>query len=159
MQLRVLFLAVLIPLAAHAAPPTGERLNQVLNAPLSAEPVLDNKAVTQTIAAAVATENTKKTSDVTQIFTVTNHNATTDVCFGTIAVTDAETCNNALCATTAKWTSQGYAAVMNCTDSSPSKGRAIFFHHQRTFVYDGTRCACIVGAAASTITQVERIVR
>ena len=159
MHFRVLLLAALIPLTAHAAPPIGERLNQVLNGPLSAEPVLDNKAITTAIVAAVATENTKKDSGTTQIFTVTNHNATTDVCFGTIAVTDAETCNNALCATAAKWTSQGYAATMNCIDSSPSKGRAIFFHHQRTFVYDGTRCACIVGAAASTIVQVERIVR
>ena len=159
MYFRVLLLAALIPITAHAAPPTGERLNQVLNGALSVEPVLDNKPVTTAVVAAVATENTKKDNGTTQIFTVTNHDNVTDICFGTVAVTAAETCNDALCATTAKWTSQGYAAVMNCTASNASKGRSILSHTQRTFIYDGTRCACIVGVGASTIVQVERIVR
>lgn len=159
MNLRILVLALLIPLIAHAGPPTGDRLAQVLDGPLSAEPTLDSKTIGTTIVAAVATQNTNKTKEDVQIFTVTNHNASTDLCFGTIPVTAAETCNDALCATASKWTGQGFAATMNCTNNDASKGRVILFHRQRTFAYDGTRCACIVAAAAGTIAQVERIVR
>ncbi len=160
MSLRVVFLALLIPLVAHAGPPLGERLDAVINAPLSVDPARDNDNVGTTPVAAVGTENLKKTRDDTQLFVVQNTHPTNtnDLCFGTVSAVGA-TCNDALCGTASAWTSQGYAAIMNCTHGSPSQGSLILPRQVRTFRYDGTRCACIVGNAASVQAQVERIVR
>jgi len=159
MNVRVLIIALLIPLLAHAGTPTGERFIQALNGALLAEPVRHNDQCGLTIHAAVDIENGRKTADDVQVFTVTNNHATQKLCFGTIPVTAAETCNTALCGTAGKWTGQGFAATMNCTDADASQGSIVLARTQRTFVYAGTRCACVVGSGAGTTVQVERVVR
>ena len=159
MSYRLIFLVLLIPLAAYAAP-SGERLQYAIDGPLVLDPVRDNDAVGLTPVAAVSTENLKKTRDDIQFFTVANTHPTNtaDLCFGTVSAIGA-TCNDALCGTASAWTSQGYAAIMNCTHGSSSQGSLILPRTSRTFRYDGTRCGCVVGNAASVQAQVERIVR
>jgi len=157
MSWRVLVLALLIPLTAHATP-VGERLRQVIDAPLSADPVRDNDAVGTTLVAAVSTENTKKSAGDTQLFVVTNLHASQNLCFGTVSAVGA-TCNDALCDTAGSWTGQGYAGKMNCTNGDASQGSLIPAGQSRTFRYNGTRCACIVASGATTTAQVERVVR
>lgn len=158
MNLRILGLCLLIPLIAHAAPPVGERLDAALNAPLSGEPLRKNASFGTTLVAAIATENTKKTNEVTQLFVVTNTHASQNLCFGTISAVGA-TCNDALCDTAGSWTGQGFAAKMNCTDGDASQGSLVPAGSSRAFRYDGTRCACVVASGASTTGQVERVVR
>jgi hypothetical protein len=158
MNLRLLALCLLIPLAAHAAPPIGVRLDAALNAPLAAEPARKNASFGTTLVAAIATENTRKSGEVTQLFVVTNTHASQRLCFGTVSAVGA-TCNDTLCDTTASWTAQGFAAKMNCTDADASQGSIVLAGTSRAFRYDGTRCACVVASGASTTGQVERVVR
>jgi hypothetical protein len=157
-HLRLIVLAALIPLVAHAAP-IGERLQAAIDGPLSADPVRKNVSLGTTVVAAIATENAKKTSNDMQILVASNTHASHNVCVGSIAVTSGETCDDTLCATEAKWTAAGLAATMNCTANDASSGSLVLPGTQRQFRYDGTRCVCIVASGAGTGTQVERIVR
>lgn len=150
---------LLLAFAVQAAPPIGERLAAVLDAPLTAEPLRKNASFGTTLVAAIATENSKKTDATTQMFVVTNLHASQPICFGTVSVSSLETCNDALCDTTAKWTAQGFAAKMNCTNADASQGSVVTAGGSRAFRYDGTRCGCVVAAGASTTGQVERVVR
>jgi hypothetical protein len=160
MNIRVLIIALLIPLAALAAQPSGDRLAGVVDAPLIEDPVRKNlTTLTTTLLDAIDAQNTKKTLEVSQLFVVTNLDDTTDVCIGSIPVTAAETCDETLCATAGKWTANGYAAAMNCTEGDASRGSVVPPGQSRSFRYAGTRCVCMVASGASTSVQVERIVR
>jgi hypothetical protein len=151
-------LVLMLALAVQAAPPIGERLAAVLDAPLTAEPLRKNASFGTTLVAAIATENSKKTDATTQLFVVTNTHASQRLCFGTVSAVGA-TCNDTLCDTTASWTATGYAAKMNCTDADASQGSIVPAGTSRAFRYDGTRCACVVASGASTTGQIERVVR
>lgn len=152
-------MAALIPILAQATPPVGERLDQALESPLHSEPTrLNSSALGTTIQAAIATDITGKTDDRTQLFVVTNLSTSNNVCFGTVAFSGATACSS-LCTTAGSWTGQGFAATMNCTSGDASMGSVITAGGSRQFRYDGTRCACVVGSAASSVIQVERVVR
>lgn len=161
-NLRILLLAALIPLAAHAAPPIGERLSAALEHPLRADPFRKSVSLGTTIDDAIDTDITaaQKTADKIQMFVVTNTHATQNVCFGTVAWSGADSCATR-CGTAGAWTEQTglYAATMNCTAGDASIGQIIPAGRSRAFRYDGTRCACIVASGASTTVQVERFTR
>ncbi len=161
--LRVLVLAALIPglsaLPAAALAPVGERLQSALDAPLTGDPTRINlTSLSTTLLHAGASENASKTNDKVQIFVVINKDTTDDVCFGTVSAVGI-TCGDAQCDVAGNWTSAGYAAKMNCTAGSASRGSVIPPGQSRRFVYDGTRCPCVVGSAAISDVQVERVVR
>lgn len=158
MQLRLALLSLLIPLAAYATPPTGERLEAALESALRADPVRKNVSLGTTIDDAIDTDITAKTDNKIQLFVVTNLHASQNVCFGTVPWSGADTCATR-CAAEAAWTGQGYAATMNCTANDASMGSVITAGASRQFRYDGTRCACIVASGAATTTQVERVLR
>jgi hypothetical protein len=151
-------LVLLLAFTVQAAPPIGERLAAVLDAPLTADPLRNNAGVGTTPIAAIATENSKKTDATVQLFVVTNTHASQNICFGTVSAVGA-TCNDALCDTTASWTAGGYAAKMNCTAGNASQGSVVPAGQSRAFRYDGTRCACVVADGAATTGQIERVVR
>lgn len=167
---KVLFIAALclIPIIAHALPPTGERLNAAIEGGLVREPVrkaLSN--LTTTVLDAVDTDVSNKLDSATQTFVVTNLDDTTDVCFGTIPLATSETCDQTLCQTAAKWTAavdaspagNGAAAIMNCTHGDASMGSIVPKGQSRSFRYGGNRCACVVASGANTDFQVERTTR
>ena len=147
--LPVLFLAALIPLLAQATPPVGERLDQALESPLTADPVRFNStSLTTTILPAIATDITAKTDDRVQLFVVTNLDTANNVCFGTTAWVGANTC-----------ATQCTASSINCTAGDANMGSVVTPGSSRQFRYAGTRCACVVASAASTDVQVERVIR
>lgn len=156
--MRLVLLCLLIPLAAHATPPTGERLTSALETALTRDPVRKNASLGTTIDDAIDTDITAKTNNKVQLFVVTNLHASQNVCFGTVAWSGADSCATR-CGTEAAWTGQGYAATMNCTAGDASMGSVVTAGASRQFRYDGTRCACIVASGASTTVQVERVIR
>jgi hypothetical protein len=48
---------------------------------------------------------------------------------------------------------------MNCTLGNASMGSVVRAGASDRFVYDGTRCVCIVGSTANLDVQIERTVR
>lgn len=155
-----LVIALLLATAALALPPSGTRLQDALTAPLTADPVRKNfDSLGTTLVDAIDTQNTKKTDQITQAFVVTNLDDTTNICVGSVSVGAGETCNETLCDTEAKWTAQGYAGKMNCTNGDASQGSIVPAGGAREFRYDGTRCVCMVASGAGTVGQVERVVR
>ena len=153
-------LAALGIAVANAAPASGGRLQDAVVAPLNAEPKRKNfTSLGTTLVAAVDTENTNKVDSAVQMFVVTNDDTTDNMCFGTIPLVAGDTCNSSLCDTASKWTGQGFAGKMNCTNGDASQGSLVVAGASRIFRYDGTRCACIVGSAAGVEGQVERVVR
>lgn len=155
----------LVPMVAHAAVPTGERLDAALNGPLLREPTRKNLATwTTTIDDAVDADVERKSDSSLQIFTVTNVDTSTDLCIGSVPLLASETCGAALCGTATKWTDahpagNGMAATMNCTHGDASMGTIVPFGKAIKVIYSGDRCACAVASGANTDAQIERTTR
>lgn len=163
---RFFLLALLtIPLLVHALPPSGDRLESVVESGLTREPVRKAlSTLSTTVLDAIDTDITDKTDSNTQLYVVTNFDDTTDVCFGTIPRSTSQTCNETLCQTATKWTDavpdgNGMAATMNCTHGDASIGSPVPKGQSRAFRYAGSRCGCIVASGAGTDVVVERVSR
>lgn len=168
MNFRYVLALLLIPLVAHAMPPTGERLEQAIVGALAREPTRKTMTnLTTTLVDAVDVDNPNKLDSGTQLFVVTNLDSANLLCFGTIPLLTTETCDETLCDTAAKWTNAVDAATPgnamagkgNCTIGNASMISPIPFGQSREFRYQGNRCGCIVAAAASTDVMVERVSR
>lgn len=146
---------------ATALPPDTNRLDYIINGAWNSEPVRkQSTALTTTPIAAVDTDvpAAARVDGKVQLFSVFNPSATNRVCVGSVAWSGASTCAT-LCNTAASWTGQGFAATMNCTAGDVSMGSLVAPGKDRSFRYDGTRCVCVVGSAAATEFQVERVLR
>jgi len=163
-RFQIMFLAVLatagLTYTVVAAPPGQARLDLVLGLGLDGDPVRKNStALGTTIDDAINTDITPESNALTQLFVVTNLDATNNICIGSVdnsaSASDCET----LCGTAGSWTDQGYAATMNCTAGNASMGSVVPPGNSRQFRYDGTRCVCMVASGANTDVQVERFAR
>jgi hypothetical protein len=157
----VVLLAAAVAYAAN--PPTpSSRLDAVLNQGLTSDPVRRNStALSTTPIEAVATDLTgvcptdltqctlQKTLSSTQIIVVTNLDTANRVCVGSTDWNAADDDCDTLCG----------SSGINCTAGDSAMGSVIPPGQSRDFRYAGTKCVCVVGSAASTDVQVERIVR
>jgi hypothetical protein len=161
MRLTVFFLSLLIPLAAVALPPSGERLDQLLRVGLVRDPVKKSANITTSPVAAIDTDITSKVDSVQQLLVVTNLASSGNVCVGTVAWSGADSCATRCAAATA-WSDQtdpDYTATMNCTLGSANIGSLVPHGQSRQFRYDGTRCVCMIASTSNTDVIVERVVR
>lgn len=160
---RYAFLALvfLIPLAALALPPAGERLDQLLRVGLTKDPVKKSANISTVLTDAIDTDITTKVDSVQQLFVVTNLASSGLVCVGSVAWSGVDSCETR-CGTTAAWSDQtdpDYTGAMNCTLGSANIGSIVPHGQSRQFRYDGTRCVCMVASTSNIDVLVERVVR
>ncbi len=161
MRLTVFFLSLLIPLAAIALPPSGERLDQLLRVGLVRDPVKKSANIGTALVDAIDTDLTSKVDSTQQLLVVTNLASSGLVCVGTVAWSGSDSCETR-CTTAAAWSDQtdpDYTASMNCTLGSANIGSVIPHGQSRQFRYDGTRCVCMVASTSNIDVLVERVVR
>lgn len=156
-----LTLVFLIPLAAVALPPAGERLDQLLRVGLTKDPVKKSATISTVLTDAIDTDITTKVDSAQQLFVVTNLASSGLVCLGSVAWSGADSCETR-CGTTAAWSDQtdpDYTGAMNCTLGSANIGSVVPHGQSRQFRYDGTRCVCMVASTSNIDVLVERVVR
>lgn len=161
MNWKVFILALLIPFAAIALPPSGERLDQLLRVGLVRDPVKKSANIGTALTDAIDTDITTKVDSVQQLFVVTNLASSGLVCVGSVAWSGADSCETR-CGTATAWSDQtdpNYTASMNCTLGSANIGSVIPHGQSRQFRYDGTRCVCVVASTSNIDVLVERVVR
>jgi hypothetical protein len=161
MRLSVILLALLIPIAAIALPPSGERLDQLLRVGLVRDPVKKSANITTTVVSAIDTDITTKVDSAQQLLVVTNLASSANVCVGSVAWSGADSCATR-CGTATAWSDQtdpDYTSSMNCTLGSANIGSLVPHGQSRQFRYDGTRCVCMVASTSNTDVLVERVVR
>lgn len=155
-----LVLALFVPLAALALPPSGERLDQLLRAGLTRDPVKKAANISTVVTDAIDTDITAKVDSAQQLIVVTNLATSGLVCIGSVAWSNTDSCETR-CGTAAAWSDQtdpDYTGAMNCTLGSANIGSIVPHGQSRQFRYDGTRCVCMV-ASTNVDVLVERVVR
>lgn len=147
----MLIAALVIGGVAVAVPPTQSKMYDILTRGLTGDPERKTTVVGTTPDDLLDTDLTsspnQRTDAFTQLLVVSNRDSVKNICVGGVAWSGVTTCA-ALCA----------ASALTCSGAA-TDGSLVPPGSQRPFRYDGQSCMCVVGSAAGSPFQGERVLR